>query len=60
VGDTGFAGLLGAGVELRLGRRIYLNPVLDLVGQSYNGRAGGDYSERLVNFGLGVLIQTGK
>jgi hypothetical protein len=60
VGDTGFAGLLGAGVELRLGRRLYLNPVLDLVGQSYNGRAGGDYTERLVNFGLGVLVQTGK
>jgi hypothetical protein len=60
VGDTGFAGLLGAGFELRLGRRLYLNPVLDLVGQSYNGRAGGDYTERLVNFGLGVLVQTGK
>jgi hypothetical protein len=25
VGDTGFAGLLGAGYELRLGRRLYLN-----------------------------------
>ena len=31
-GDTGFAGLIGAGYELRLGRRIYLNPVVDLVG----------------------------
>jgi hypothetical protein len=60
VGDTGFAGLLGAGYELRLGRRFYLNPVVDLVGHSYSGRAGGDYSERLVNFGLGVLFQTGK
>jgi hypothetical protein len=60
VGDTGFAGLLGAGYELRLGRRFYLNPVLDLVGHSYTGRAGGNYSERLVNFGLGVLFQTAK
>ena len=60
VGDTGFAGLLGAGYELRLGRRLYLNPVVDLVGHSYSGRLGGGYSERLVNFGLGVLFQTGK
>jgi hypothetical protein len=30
-GDTGFAGLLGAGYELRVGRRIYLNPVIDFV-----------------------------
>ena len=37
VGDTGFAGLLGAGYELRLGRRFYLNPTVDLVGHSYSG-----------------------
>jgi Outer membrane protein beta-barrel domain len=60
VGDTGFAGLLGAGYELRLGRRFYLNPVIDLVGHSYDGRAGGDYNERLLNFGLGILVQTGR
>jgi hypothetical protein len=60
VGDTGFAGLLGAGLELRLGRRLYLNPAVDLVGHRYNGRSGGDYTERLVNFGLGVLLQTRK
>ena len=60
MGDTGFAGLLGAGYELRLGRRIYLNPTVDLVGHSYSGRLGGGYNERLVNFGLGVLFQTGK
>jgi hypothetical protein len=60
VGDTGFAGLIGAGYELRLGRHIYLNPTVDLVGHSYSGRLGIGYSERLVNFGLGVLFQTGK
>ena len=59
VGDTGFAGLVGAGYELRLGRRLYLNPTLDLVGHSYSGRVNG-YTERLVNFGLGVLFQTGR
>jgi hypothetical protein len=59
VGDTGFAGLLGAGYEVRLGRRFYLNPSVDLVGHSYRGRFNGDYSERLVNFGLGIVFQTG-
>jgi hypothetical protein len=60
VGDTGFAGLLGAGYELRLGRRFYLNPTVDLVGHNYSGRFDGDYTERLVNFGLGIVFQTGR
>ena len=60
VGDTGFAGLVGAGYELRLGRHVYLNPAIDLVGHSYDGRAGGSYRERLVNFGLGILVQTSR
>ena len=60
VGDTGFAGLLGAGYELRLGRHVYLNPVIDLVGHSYHARAGGSYRERLVHFGLGLMFQTGR
>lgn len=60
VGDTGFAGLVGAGLELRLGRKVFLNPVVDLVGHRYNSRTGIDYTERLVNFGLGVLIQTSR
>ena len=59
VGDTGLAGLVGAGIELRLGRHIYLNPALDLVGHTYDARAGGSYRERLVNFGFGILVQPG-
>jgi hypothetical protein len=59
-GDTGFAGLIGAGYELRLGRRFYLNPTIDLVGHRYDDGVVGDYRERLVNFGLGILIQTGR
>jgi hypothetical protein len=59
-GDTGFAGLVGAGYELRIGRRIYLNPVVDLVGHRYSNPQGADYNERLVNFGLGILLQTGR
>ena len=59
VGDTGFAGLLGAGWEMRIGRNLYLNPTVDLVGHTYTSRTGVDYRERLVNFGLGMLFQFG-
>jgi len=58
VGDTGFAGLLGAGWEVRVGRRWYLNPAVDLVQQRYTGRGGDRYRERIVNFGIGVLFQS--
>ena len=60
VGDTGFAGLLGAGWELRVGRRLYLNPAIDLVQHRYTGRGGDRYRERIVNFGMGVLFQSGR
>jgi hypothetical protein len=60
VGDTGFAGLVGAGWELRVGRRWYLNPSVDLVQHRYTGRGGDDYRERLVTFGLGILFQSGR
>lgn len=60
VGDTGFAGLLGAGWEIRMGRRWYLNPAVDVVGHSYTGRGNERYRERLVNFGLGVVFQSGR
>jgi hypothetical protein len=60
VGDTGFAGLVGAGWEVRVGRRWYLNPAVDLVEQRYTGRGGDRYRERIVNFGIGVLFQSGR
>jgi hypothetical protein len=60
VSDTGFAALVGAGYELRLVRHVYLNPVVDLVGHTYDSRSGGSYRERLVNFGVGVLFQSGR
>jgi hypothetical protein len=60
VGDTGFAGLLGAGWEVRVGRRVYLTPAIDLVEHRYTGRGGDHYRERIVNFGMGVLFQSGR
>jgi Outer membrane protein beta-barrel domain len=60
LGDTGFAGLLGAGWEVRLGRRFYLNPAVDLVEHRYTGRGVDRYRERLINFGVGVLFQSGR
>ena len=60
IGDTGAAGLLGAGWEIRVGRRLYLNPAVDLVEHRYGGRGGDSYRERLVNFGIGILYQSGR
>ena len=60
VGDTGFAGLLGAGWEVRMGRRWYLTPSVDVVEHRYTGRGNERYRERLVNFGLGVVFQGGR
>lgn len=59
IGDTGFAGLLGAGYEVRLSRKVYLVPAVDLVQHNYESRRFDDYRERLVNFSLGVVVQTG-
>jgi hypothetical protein len=60
VGDTGFAGLLGAGWEVRMGRRWFLTPSVDVVEHRYTGRGNERYRERLVNFGLGVVFQSGR
>ena len=60
IGDTGFAGLVGAGWEVRVGRRLYLNPAVDLIQHRYTGRGGDRYRERIVNFGIGVLFQSGR
>ncbi len=60
VGDTGFAGSLGAGWEIRVGRSWYINPTVDVVEQRYTGRGGDRYRERIVNFGISVLFQAGR
>lgn len=59
-GDTGVAGMVGAGWEIRVGRRLYLNPVVNVVEHRYDVRGGDNYRERLVNFGIGILYQGGR
>jgi hypothetical protein len=59
-GDNGFAGLLGAGYELPLGRRVFLVPSVDFVQHWYSERNSAGYRERLLNFGLGLVFQTGR
>lgn len=60
IGDTGFAGLLGAGYELRVARNVFINPAVDWVQHQYTSRSSPDYRERLLNFSVGVTVQTGK
>ena len=60
VSDIGFAGLLGAGLEMRVGRRWYLNPTVDLVQHDYSAPGIDHYRERLVTFGMSVLYQSGR
>ncbi len=60
LGDTGFAGLVGAGWEVRVGHRLYLNPAIDLLQHRYTSRGGERYRERIVNIGFGVLFQSGR
>ena len=60
VSDNGFAGLLGAGYELPISRRVFLVPSVDLVQHWYSERDTDGYRERLVNFGLAVVFQTGR
>jgi Outer membrane protein beta-barrel domain len=58
VGDTGFAGSIGAGWEVRVGKNWFINPAVDLSQQRYTGRGGDRYRERILNFGVNLLFQS--
>jgi hypothetical protein len=61
VADFGFATLLGAGYEIRLGRRFALVPAADYSLHFYTSdRQSAGYRERLLHVGLSVLFQTGR
>jgi hypothetical protein len=58
-GDTGFAGSVGAGYEVRLSRQLFLTPTVDFMQHRYGGRVE-SYDERILNLGLGVTYQRGR
>jgi len=55
--DAGFAAQLGAGYDLRLGRRVFLVPSVNFNTYRLNGDFGQDYTERITTFGLGIAYQ---
>jgi hypothetical protein len=57
VSDGGFAGAIGAGWEVRLGRRFFLVPAVDLIGQRFTQPNAPDVTERLAMGTIGVVFQ---
>jgi hypothetical protein len=54
--DGGFAGQLGVGYDIRLGRRIFLVPTLDFNGYRFGDEPDG-YSERIAALNIGIAYQ---
>ena len=65
-GETGFAYMLGAGYEIKLGRNIFLTPSVNLMHHISSIGAGqdidnlGTFRERVVTFGVGLTWQPGR
>jgi hypothetical protein len=65
VGETGFAYEIGAGYELRLGRTLFLTPVVNYMEHrsSPGGNTGdnlGNLKERVLTIGVGLTLQPGR
>jgi hypothetical protein len=62
--ESGFGYLVGAGYEIRLGRRIFLTPAVTVM--QHRSDAGGSLDEqgtlheRVVTFGVGLTVQPGR
>ncbi len=56
-GDLGWAGVVGAGYEFRVARRVWLTPTVDLHYSYFSGRTFQSYHERVVSFGMSILVQ---
>ncbi|HLS47886.1 MAG TPA: outer membrane beta-barrel protein [Gemmatimonadales bacterium] len=54
--DVGVAGVVGAGWDIRLGRRLFLVPTVDFQAYAFDGGAT-DYQERITTFGIGIAYQ---
>ncbi|MGH7560415.1 MAG: outer membrane beta-barrel protein [Gemmatimonadales bacterium] len=61
-GETGFATLVGAGYELRVGRNFFITPMVDLMHHrsSERGDPNGTLHERLISFGVNLTFQPGR
>jgi len=59
-GETGFATLLGAGYEARLGRNIFITPYVDFMQHRSSERNQPTLHERLVSFGVNMTFQVGR
>ncbi len=59
ISDVGFAAVVGAGYDIRLGRHFALTPTVDFQAHNYSGAQGGGYRERIRSIGLGVTYQAG-
>ena len=51
--ESGLATVLGAGLDLRVGRNVSITPMIDLHHQFFNRN---DLTERIVNLGVGVTF----
>lgn len=62
VGEWGFAYLVGAGYEARVGRNVFITPFVDLMHHrsSQRGDPLGTLHDRLVSFGVNITFQAGR
>ena len=59
ISDMGFAAVLGAGWDIRVGRHLAITPTIDVQFQDYSGAEGGGYRERIGAIGIALTYQAG-
>jgi hypothetical protein len=55
--DWGPSGVVGAGWEVRVARKLYVVPAIDLMAQGYHSGPGAGYREQVASISLGVMYQ---
>jgi hypothetical protein len=59
ISDLGFAGVVGLGYDIRVGRHLAITPTLDFQYHDYSGAQGGGYRERIGALGVALTYQSG-
>lgn len=59
ISDYGWAAVLGAGYDIRVGRHLAITPTLDFQHHDYSGAQDGGYRERIWAVGVGLTYQSG-